>query len=58
MISIRLPDEAKKTYRVLHDGNPDLYPVIVGFSRPVNPYERLALKDFGSAPTLVDVSGV
>jgi hypothetical protein len=47
MISIRLPDEAKKTYRVLNEGNPDLYPVIVGFSRPVNDYERLELKDFG-----------
>jgi hypothetical protein len=47
MISIRLPKEAMKTYRVLNDGNPDLYPVLVGFSRPVNEYERLALKDFG-----------
>jgi len=36
-----------KTYRVLNDGNPDLYPVVVGFNRPVNEYERLALKDFG-----------
>ena len=24
-----------------------MYPVVVGFSRPVNDYERLALKDFG-----------
>jgi len=47
MISIRLPEEANKTYRVLNEGNPDLYPVVVGFSRPVNEYERLALKDFG-----------
>jgi hypothetical protein len=47
MISIRLPEEANKTYRVLNDGDPDLYPVDVGFSRPVNEYERLALKDFG-----------
>ena len=36
-----------RTYRVLNEGNPDLYPVVVGFSRPVNEYERLALKDFG-----------
>ena len=43
MISIRLPEEAKKTYRVLNAGNPDLYPVVVGFSRPVNEYERIAL---------------
>jgi len=47
MISIRLPEAAMKTYRVLNDGNPDLYPVVVGFNRPVNEYERLALKDFG-----------
>ena len=47
MISIRLPEEAMKTYRVLNDGDPDLYPVVVGFSRPVNDYERLELKDFG-----------
>ena len=47
MISVQLPDRALKTYRVLNDGNPDLYPVIVGFNRPVNEYERLALKDFG-----------
>ncbi|OBB73781.1 hypothetical protein A5759_14670 [Mycobacterium sp. 852014-52144_SCH5372336] len=31
----------------MHGGNPDLYPVIVGFSRPVTEYERLALRDFG-----------
>lgn len=36
-----------KTHRVLTGGNPDLYPVIVGFSRHVDEYERLALKDFG-----------
>lgn len=47
MISIQLPVEAMKTHRVLNDGSPDLYPVVVGFSRPVNDYERLALKDFG-----------
>jgi hypothetical protein len=47
MISIQQPVEAMKTHRVLNDGNPDLYPVVVGFSRPVNDYERLALKDFG-----------
>jgi hypothetical protein len=47
MISVQLPDEALKTFRVLNEGNPDLYPVIVGFNRPVNEYERLALKDFG-----------
>ncbi|WP_083997598.1 hypothetical protein [Mycobacterium sp. 852014-52144_SCH5372336] len=47
MISIQLPDSAFKTHRTLHGGNPDLYPVIVGFSRPVTEYERLALRDFG-----------
>jgi hypothetical protein len=47
IIAIELPEEAMKTYRVLNAGNPDLYPVIVGLSRPVNEYERLALKDFG-----------
>lgn len=47
MISVRLPREALKTHRTLNDGNPDLYPVVVGFNRPVNEYERLALKDFG-----------
>jgi hypothetical protein len=47
MISVQLPDEALKTFRVLNEGNADLYPVIVGFNRPVNEYERLALKDFG-----------
>jgi Na+/phosphate symporter len=47
MIAIQLPGEAMKTYRVLNGGNPDLYPVIVGLSRSVDEYERLALKDFG-----------
>ncbi|MEZ0355450.1 hypothetical protein [Mycobacterium sp. SA01] len=47
IISVQLPDEALKSHRTLNDGNPDLYPVIVGFSRPVNAYERLALRDFG-----------
>jgi hypothetical protein len=36
MISAQLPDRALKTYRVLNEGNPDLYPVVVGFNRPVN----------------------
>ena len=36
IIAIQLPDEAMKSYRVLNDGNPDLYPVVVGLSRPVN----------------------
>ena len=47
IISVDLPIEAYKRHRTLNGGNPDLYPVIVGFSRPVNPYERLALRDFG-----------
>jgi hypothetical protein len=47
MIAVQLPVEAMKTHRVLNDGNPDLYPVVVGFNRPVNDYERPALKDFG-----------
>ena len=47
IIAIELPDEAMKSYRLLNGLNPDLYPVIVGFSRGVDEYERLALKDFG-----------
>ena len=47
MISIRLPEEANKTYRVLNEGNPDFIRLSSAFSRPVNEYERLALKDFG-----------
>lgn len=47
IISLRLTKESLKTHRVLNDGNPDLYPVIVGFNRPVDEYERLCLKDFG-----------
>jgi hypothetical protein len=47
MISVQLPDQALKAFRVLNEGNLDLHPVIVGFNRPVNEYERLALKDFG-----------
>jgi hypothetical protein len=44
---VELPDRSLKSYRTLNDGNPDLYEVIVGFSRPVNAYERLALREFG-----------
>lgn len=47
IISVDLPDESLKSYRMLDGGNPDLYSVIVGFNRPVNAYERLALRDFG-----------
>ena len=47
MIRFGCPSEANKTYRVLNEGNRNHYPVVVGFSRPVNEYERLALKDFG-----------
>lgn len=47
MISVQLPDESLKSYRTLNDGNPDLYSVIVGFNRPVDAYERLALRGFG-----------
>lgn len=47
IISLQLPDAALKSHRTLNGGNPDLYPVIVGFTRPVNAYERLALMEFG-----------
>ena len=33
--------------RVLNDGNPDLYPVIVYLSRHVDEFERIELADFG-----------
>lgn len=47
IISVQLPSEAMKSYRLLNNCSPDLYPVMVGFSRPVNTYERFALSDFG-----------
>jgi hypothetical protein len=46
IIQIRLPKEARKTWRVLNGGNPDLYSVHVGLSRPVNEYERKELAEF------------
>lgn len=47
IISIQLPERALKSYRTINDCNPDLYPVVVGFNRPVDAYERLTLRDFG-----------
>jgi hypothetical protein len=46
IIQVRLPTEARKSWRLLNGGNPDLYPVKVGLSRPVNEYERLELAEF------------
>jgi hypothetical protein len=44
---VQLCEVSLKTHRVLHDGNPDLYPVIVYFSRHADEYERRELADFG-----------
>jgi hypothetical protein len=44
---VQLCEESLKTHRVLHDGDPDLYPVIVYFSRHADEYERRELADFG-----------
>ena len=46
IIMVQLPDAALKSHRVLNDGKPDLYPVVVGLSRPVDEYERKELADF------------
>lgn len=47
IVMVELCDDSLKSTRVLNDGNPDLYPVIVYFSRPVDEYERKELADFG-----------
>ena len=47
IIMVQLCEESSKSHRVLNDGNPDLYPVIVGFSRHVDEYERKELATFG-----------
>ena len=47
IVMVELCDDSLKSTRVLNDGNPDLYPVIVYFSRPVDEYERKELSDFG-----------
>jgi hypothetical protein len=47
IVLVQLCQHSLKTHRVLHDGNPDLYPVIVYFSRPADEYERRELADFG-----------
>jgi hypothetical protein len=44
---VRLCDDSLKTTRVLNNGNPDLYLVIVYFSRHADEYERRELADFG-----------
>lgn len=46
IIMVQVPDAALKSHRVLNNGNPDLYPVVVGLSRPVDEYERKELADF------------
>jgi hypothetical protein len=47
MISIRLPEEANKTYWVLNEGNPDFIRLSSALVGPSTSIERLALKDFG-----------
>lgn len=47
IVMVELCDDSLKSTRVLNHGNPDLYPVIVYFSRPVDEYERKELSDFG-----------
>jgi hypothetical protein len=47
IVLVQLCEDSLKTHRVLHDGNPDLYPVIVYFSRHADEYERRELADFG-----------
>ena len=46
VILVLLSQESRKTWRVLNNGNPDLYPVKLGLSRPLNKYELLELADF------------
>jgi hypothetical protein len=47
IMMVQLFDDSLKTTRVLNNGNPDLYPVIVYFSRHADEYERRELADFG-----------
>jgi hypothetical protein len=47
IVLVELCDESMKSHRALNDGNPDLYPVIVYFSRHIDEYERQELADFG-----------
>ncbi|QSM92997.1 hypothetical protein I3U40_18245 [Mycobacteroides abscessus subsp. abscessus] len=47
IVMVELPVDSLKSQRVLNDGNPDLYPVVVGLSRAVDDYERKELSDFG-----------
>lgn len=44
---VELAENSLRTYRDIHDGNPDLYPVVLWFNRSVDPYERKELKDYG-----------
>jgi hypothetical protein len=47
IMMVQLCEDSLKTTRVLNNGNPDLYPVIVYFSRHADEYERRELADFG-----------
>ncbi len=47
IVEVKLCGESMKSHRVLNDENPDLYPVVVYFSRPADEYERRELADFG-----------
>jgi hypothetical protein len=47
IVMVQLCEESWKSHRVLNDGNADRYPVIVGFSRRVDEYQRKELATFG-----------
>jgi hypothetical protein len=47
VIHVALCEESRKTFRVLNDRNPDLYPVLVYFNRHIDEFERKELADFG-----------
>lgn len=47
IVMVDLLDESLKSHRVLHDGDPYLYPILVGLSRSVDEYERKELSEYG-----------
>jgi len=49
IMMVQLCDDSLKTTRVLNNGNPDLYPVIVYFSRRADEYERRELATSASS---------
>ena len=54
IMMVQLCQDSLKTHRVLNNGNPDLYPVFVYFSRHADEYERRELADFGIIREEVD----